>query len=63
MHVLRVSASVPEIVTKRHRRHGAPRAYEVTKDVARELIEILQHGLDADLPGTIRFTLYGREEL
>lgn len=63
MHVLRVSASVPDIVTKRKRRHIAPRAVEVTKNDARVLIEILQHGLDADLPGAIGFTLYGREEL
>lgn len=63
MHVLRVSAEVPDLVTKRKRRHVAPRAVEVTKDDARVLIEILQHGLDRDLPGTITFTLYGREEL
>lgn len=63
MHVLRVSAEVPEIITKRRRRHVAPRVVEVTKQDARTLIEILQHGLDKDLPGTITFTLYGREEL
>jgi len=64
MHVLRVSAEVPtELVTKRKRRHIAPRAVEVTKEDARALIEILQHGLDWDLPGTITFVLYGREEL
>lgn len=63
MHVLRVSPPVPDIITKRKRRFVAPRAVEVTKDDARALIEILQNGLDRDLPGTIGFTLYGREEL
>ena len=63
MHVLRVSAEVPEVVTTRRRRHIAPRAVELTKDDARMLIEILQHGLDRNLPGTISFVLYGREEL
>lgn len=63
MHVLRVSAEVPEIITKRRRRHVAPRVVEVTKQDAQTLIEILQHGLDRDMPGTITFTLYGREEL
>lgn len=63
MHVLRVSATVPDIVTKRKRRHIAPRAVEVTKEDARELIQILQRGLERDLPGTIGFTLYGKEEL
>ena len=63
MHVLRVSPSVPDIITRRKRRFIAPRAVEVTKDDAQALIEILQAGLDRDLPGTIGFTLYGREEL
>lgn len=63
MHVLRVSAEVPEISTKHKRRHVAPRAVELTRQDAQTLIEILQHGLDRGLPGTISFVLYGREEL
>lgn len=63
LHVFRVSADVPEFVTKRRRRHIAPRFVELTKEDARTLIDILQHGLDRNLPGTISFTLYGKEEL
>jgi len=63
LHVLRVSAEIPEVVVTRRRRHIAPRAVELTKEDARVLIEILQHGLERNLPGTISFTLYGREEL
>lgn len=64
MNVLRVSAEIPaDLVTKRKRRHIAPRAVEVTRQDAQTLIEILQHGLDRNLPGTISFVLYGREEL
>ena len=64
LHVSRVSADTPaELVTKHYRRHIAPRAVEVTRQDAQTLIEILQHGLDRDLPGTISFVLYGREEL
>jgi hypothetical protein len=64
MHVMRVGAEIPvELVTTRKRRHIAPRAVEVTKEDAQTLIKILQHGLDRNLPGTITFVLYGREEL
>lgn len=63
MHVLRVSAGVPELATRRKRRHIAPRAIELTKEDARETIKILQEGLDRNLPGTIGITFYGREEL
>lgn len=63
LHVERVSAEIPDFVTKRRRRHVAPRAIEFTKERAREVIAILQEGLDKDLPGTIGITLYGREEL
>ena len=63
MHVLRVSAELPEVVTTRKRRHIAPRVVEMTKEDAKALIQILQHGLDRNLPGTISFVLYGREEL
>lgn len=63
LRVERVSATVPEIITKRRRRHLAPRAVEFTKEQARETIKILQEGLDRDLPGTIGITFYGHEEL
>lgn len=63
MHVLRVEATVPDFVTKRRRRRLAPRAYELTKDVALDAIAILQAGLDRDLPGTIGLTFYGMEEM
>ena len=64
IHVYKVSKEMPiELVTTRRRRHIAPRAVEVNKQAAQELIDILQHGLDRDLPGTISFVLYGREEL
>ena len=52
-----------EVVTKRKRPHIAPRAVEVTRQDAQTLIKILQFGLDRNLPGTISFVLYGREEL
>jgi len=63
LHVQKVSATIPETVLVRRRRHVAPRIIELTKQDARTVIEILQHGLDLDLPGTISFMLYGREEL
>ena len=64
IHVYKVSKEMPvELVTTRRRRHIAPRAVEVNKQAAQELIEILQEGLDRNLPGTISFVLYGREEL
>ena len=64
IHVYKVSREMPaELITTRRRRHIAPRAVEVNKQAAQELIDILQHGLDQNLPGTISFVLYGREEL
>lgn len=64
LYVSRVGEEIPvDLVTMRRHRHIAPRAVEVSRLDAQKLINILQAGLDRELPGTISFVLYGQEEI
>ena len=64
LHVSRVGDEIPaDLIFKRRRRHLAPRALEFTHEGARKMIDLLQKGLDRNLPGTILAVVYGHEEL
>lgn len=61
--VQRFSADIPEVVITRRRRHIAPRVIEMTRQDATELRDYLTKCLKDEIPGTISYLLFGREEL